>query len=345
MWVRTTMTVERWTKEKTEDEDTTWDESSRDIKRLPSWQRGHLCVASSTDASSTVSSEAASPLCSGTGNMVSVLPTRGGRAHAGGEFKDSDRCCWKHKQCTGHIICPFTSDCGHHNLHLHSVSHCDCDSRCKSYRPLSVAVIHHPIHHKCGADEEEEEEEEASKPPIPTQVGPTPPGDAGIGTGAVMATPDSAAPITIWRSDSPTGKSQGSKVLKKVKKKKEKEKDKEEDMDEKAKLKKKVKKGKLTKKKSQVKSDSSPPDLSRSVSPRELARTSESSPDSREDLESEDSYNDPRPGELSSEDVVESSSPRKREKNTGLAKKPGPKASPVKVNRKKSPPASNPNLS
>uniref|UniRef100_A0A671EVP0 Protein interacting with cyclin A1 n=1 Tax=Rhinolophus ferrumequinum TaxID=59479 RepID=A0A671EVP0_RHIFE len=336
MWVRTTMTVERWTKEKTEDEDTTWDESSR------------------------------------------------------GEFKDSDRCCWKHKQCTGHIICPFTSDCGHHNLHLHSVSHCDCDSRvkeclettnssgsrdvgptcshiiqtpcfelipeeecverfwygwCKSYRPLSVAVIHHPIHHKCGADEEEEEEEEASKPPIPTQVGPTPPGDAGIGTGAVMATPDSAAPITIWRSDSPTGKSQGSKVLKKVKKKKEKEKDKEEDMDEKAKLKKKVKKGKLTKKKSQVKSDSSPPDLSRSVSPRELARTSESSPDSREDLESEDSYNDPRPGELSSEDVVESSSPRKREKNTGLAKKPGPKASPVKVNRKKSPPASNPNLS
>uniref|UniRef100_A0A671EVS6 Protein interacting with cyclin A1 n=1 Tax=Rhinolophus ferrumequinum TaxID=59479 RepID=A0A671EVS6_RHIFE len=343
-----------------------------DIKRLPSWQRGHLCVASSTDASSTVSSE--------------------------GEFKDSDRCCWKHKQCTGHIICPFTSDCGHHNLHLHSVSHCDCDSRvkeclettnssgsrdvgptcsrdvgsacfniiqtpcfelipeeecverfwygwCKSYRPLSVAVIHHPIHHKCGADEEEEEEEEASKPPIPTQVGPTPPGDAGIGTGAVMATPDSAAPITIWRSDSPTGKSQGSKVLKKVKKKKEKEKDKEEDMDEKAKLKKKVKKGKLTKKKSQVKSDSSPPDLSRSVSPRELARTSESSPDSREDLESEDSYNDPRPGELSSEDVVESSSPRKREKNTGLAKKPGPKASPVKVNRKKSPPASNPNLS
>nr|XP_019586998.1 PREDICTED: protein PROCA1 isoform X4 [Rhinolophus sinicus] len=323
MWVRTTMTVERWTKEKTEDEDTTWDESSRDINRLPSWQRGHLCVASSTDASSTVSSE--------------------------GEFKDTDRCCWKHQQCTGHILRPFTSDCGHHNLHLHSVSHCDCDSRCKSYRPLSVAVIHHPIHHKCGADdlneeEEEEEEEEASKPPIPTQVGPTTPTDAGIGTGPVMATPDSAAPITIWRSESPTGKSQGSKVLKKVKKKKEKEKDKEEDTDEKTKLKKKVKKGKLTKKKSPIKSDSSPPDLSRSISPRELARMSESSPDSREDLESEDSYNDPRPEELSSEDIVESSSPRKRE-NTGPAKKPGPKASPVKVNKRKSPPASNPNLS
>lgn len=331
-------------------------------------------MASSTDASSTVSSE--------------------------GEFKDTDRRCWKHQQCAGHTLCPFTSDCGHHNLHLHAVSRCDCDSRvkeclektnssgsrdvgptcsrdvgsacfnviqapcfelipeeeyvdrfwygwCKSYRPLSVAVIHHPIHHKCGADdvneEEEEDEEEASKPPIPIQVGPTTPADAGIGAGTVMATPDSAAPITIWRSESPAGKSQGSKVLKKVKKKKEKEKDKEEDTDDKAKLKKKVKKGKLTKKKSPIKSDSSPPDLSRSVSPRELARMSESSPDSWQDLESEDSYNDPRP-ELSSEDIVESSSPRKRE-NTGLAKKPGPKTSPVKVNKRKSPPASNPNLS
>lgn len=137
-----------------------------------------------------------------------------------------------------------------------------------------MAVIHHPIHHKCGADdlneEEEEEEEEASKPPIPTQVGPTTPTDAGIGTGAVMATPDSAAPITIWRSESPTGKSQGSKVLKKIKKKKEKDKDKEEDTDEKAKLKKKVKKGKLTKKKNPVKSESALPDLSRSIRPREL---------------------------------------------------------------------------
>ncbi|XP_054429190.1 protein PROCA1 isoform X4 [Pteronotus mesoamericanus] len=341
------------------------------VNRLPSWERGHLLagVASSTDAS-TFSSE--------------------------GEFRDTDRCCWKHKQCTGHIIHPFTSDYGHHKLHLHSVSHWDCDCRvkdcsektnssssqdvgsacsrdvgstclniiqtpcfaklipeeecverfwygwCKSYRPVSVAVIHHPIHHECGADDLEEEEEE-SKPPIPIQVGPTTtttPTDTGVGKGTITGAPDSAAPITIWRSESPTGKSQGSKVIKKVKKKKEKEKD-EEETDEKAKLKKKVKKGKLTKKKSPVKSESSPPDLSRSVSPRELARMSESSPESREDLESEDSYNDPRQEEPSSDDIAESS-PRKRDKNMVQAKKLGAKASPVKkVNKRKSPPASN----
>ncbi|XP_016057422.1 PREDICTED: protein PROCA1 isoform X3 [Miniopterus natalensis] len=326
MWVRTTMKFERWTKKKTEDKVNVWDASSSDVNRLPSWERGHLLagVASSTDAS-TLSSE--------------------------GDFKDTDRCYWKHKQCTGHIIHPFAPDCGHHNLHLHSVSHCDCDSRCKSYRPVSVAVIHHPIHHECRADdlnEEEEEEEEESKPPIPTQVGPTAttPTDTGIGMGTITGTPDSAAPITIWRSESPTGKSQGSKVIKKVKKKKEKEKDKEEETDEKAKLKKKVKKGKLTKKKSPVKSASSPPDLTRSISPRELPRMSESSPDSQEDLESEDSFNDPRREEPSSEDIVESSSPKKREKNTVQAKKPGAKPSPIKkVNKRKSPPVSNPNLS
>ncbi|XP_066222369.1 protein PROCA1 isoform X4 [Saccopteryx leptura] len=287
------------------------------VSRLPSWERGHLLagVVSSTDVS-TFSSE--------------------------GEFKDSDRYCWKHKPCTRHSIHPFTSDYGHHDVHLHSASHCNCDSRCKSYRPISVALIHHPIHHECGADDLNEEEEEERKPPIPTQVGPTtkPPPDTGIGMGTMTGNPDSAAPITIWRSESPTGKSQDSKVIKKVKKKKEKEKDKEE-TDEKTKLKKKVKKGKLTKKKSPVKSESSPPDRSRSVSQRE----SESSPDSREDLESEASYNDPRQ-ERSSEETVESSLPRKREKNAVQGKKPGAKASPVKkINKRKSLPAPNPNLS
>ncbi|XP_043335560.1 protein PROCA1 isoform X1 [Cervus canadensis] len=374
MWVRTTLRIERWTKEKTEDDTSSWDESSTDINRLPSWGRGHLLasVASSTDAS-TLSSE--------------------------GEFKNADRCCWKHK-CAGHIVHPFSSDCVHHDVHLHSLSHCDCDSRlkdcsektnsssgdvgptcsrevdstcfdiiqspcfelipeeecverfwygwCKSYRPVSVAVIHHPIHHECGTDdlnqEEEEEEEEESKPPIPTQVVPTPtPTDTGMSM--ITGAPDSAAPITIWRSESPTGKSQGNRVIKKIKKKKEKDKEEETDEKEKAKVKKKVKKGKLTKKKSPVKSES-PPDLSRSLSPRELARMSESSPDSRQDLESEDSYNDPGREEPSSEDIVESSSPRKREKNGVQVKKPGLKTSPVKkVNKRRSPPASNPNLS
>ncbi|XP_020018550.2 protein PROCA1 isoform X2 [Castor canadensis] len=371
MWVRTTLTIQRWTEEKTDFCD---DSDSSDINRLPSWEREPLLasVASSTDLS-TFSSE--------------------------GECKENDRCCWKHKKCAGHIIHPFL-DYGHHNLHLHSVSHCDCDSRlkdcsektnssssqdegptcsrdvgstcfniiqtpcfelipeeecverfcygwCKSYKPVSVAVIHHPIHHECEEDdlnEEEEEEEEESQPPIPTQLGPTAtPTDQGTCTATV--TPDSAAPITIWRSESPTGKSQGSKVIKKVKKK-EKEKEKEETPDEKAKLKKKAKKGKLTKKKSPVKSESSPPDLSRSLSPRELARMSESSPESREELESEDSYID-RGQEPSSEDILESSSPRKREKNTAQAKKPGVnKTSQArKVSKRKSPPVSNPNFS
>nr|XP_051681378.1 protein PROCA1 isoform X1 [Oryctolagus cuniculus] len=389
MWVRTTLRIERWTKEKTGCKADDWEESeSGDINRLPSWERGRPLagVASSTDAS-IFSSE--------------------------GECKETDTCCCKHKQCTAHIIHPF-SEYGHCNLHLHTISHCDCDSRvkdgsekansssssssrdpgpacsrssgsgsgpgpglgsgstccniiqtpcfelipeeasveriwygwCKSYRPVSVAVIHHPIHHECAADDlngEEEEEEEESKPPIPTQVGPTTTTPTDTCTVTVTSAPDTPAPITIWRSDSPAGKSLGGKVIKKVKKKKDKE---EETMDEKTKLKKKPKKGKLTKKKSPVKSESSPPDLTRSLSPRELARMSESSPESREDLESEDSYNDRGQGEPSSEDVLESSSPKKKEKNGAQTRKTGVKTTQArKVTKRKSPPVSNPNLS
>ncbi|XP_036864327.2 protein PROCA1 isoform X2 [Manis javanica] len=219
-------------------------------------------------------------------------------------------------------------------------------SWCKGYRPISVAVIHHPLHHDYGADdlneEEEEEEEAASQPPIPAQVVPAAtPTDICMSTVSVPS--DLVAPITIWRSESPRGESQGSRVIKKVKKTKEKEKDKE--TEEKVKLKKKVKKDKVTKKKSPIKSGPSPPDLSRLTSPRESAGMSESSPDSRRDLDSENSYSDPRWEEPSSEDVVESLSPRKKE-NTVQAKKPGVKALPVKkVIKRKSPPASNPNLS
>ncbi|XP_036864329.2 protein PROCA1 isoform X3 [Manis javanica] len=365
MWVRTTMSIQRWTKEKTEDNANTWEENSSDVSRLPSWEGGHLLtgVACSTDAST----------------------------FSEGDSTDADRCCWKHKQCSRHIFHPFTSDCAHHDVHLHSISHCDCDSRlmdcsektnsgssqdvgspcfniiqspcfglipeeecverfwyswCKGYRPISVAVIHHPLHHDYGADdlneEEEEEEEAASQPPIPAQVVPAAtPTDICMSTVSVPS--DLVAPITIWRSESPRGESQGSRVIKKVKKTKEKEKDKE--TEEKVKLKKKVKKDKVTKKKSPIKSGPSPPDLSRLTSPRESAGMSESSPDSRRDLDSENSYSDPRWEEPSSEDVVESLSPRKKE-NTVQAKKPGVKALPVKkVIKRKSPPASNPNLS
>ncbi|KAM6163107.1 protein PROCA1 [Rhynchocyon petersi] len=373
MWVRTTLRIERWTKEKPEDQTDGWDESeSQDINRLPNWERGHLLtgVASNTDTS-TFSED---------------------------DFKEAGRCCWKHKQCAGHVIHPFISDYGHRSLHLHAVSHCDCDCRvkecsektkssssrevdqscsrdiaptcfkiiqtpcfelipeeecvehfwygwCKNYSPVSVAVIHHPIHHTCAEDDPNEDDEEERKPPIPSQVGPTAqPPDTSTGTvtgtanGTANGTPDSAAPITIWRSESPTGKTQGNKVIKKVKKKKEKEK--EESSSDKDKLKKKIKKSKVTKKKSPVTPEPLPPESGRTLSPRELARMSESSPDSREDLDSEESYNDP-----SSEDMVEPASPRKKEKGTNH-KKPNGKVSKVKkVNRRKSPPTSNPNLS
>lgn len=75
MWVRTTLTIERWTKEKTEPKARSWDES-----------------------------------------------------RCRGDCKEPDKCCWRHKQCTGHIIYPFASDCVRHSLHLHSVNHCNCNS-------------------------------------------------------------------------------------------------------------------------------------------------------------------------------------------------------------------------
>ncbi|KAM7333885.1 hypothetical protein ACRRTK_007205 [Alexandromys fortis] len=207
---------------------------------------------------------------------------------------------------------------------------------CKRYRPLSVAVIHHPhsIYYTCMADDPNEEEEEAPSP-SPTHLCPTDiPTDPDIRP--VTRAPDSAAPITIWRSESPTDKSQEGKVIKKIKKKKEKEKDKEEMVDEKAKPKKNVKKGKLTKKKSPEKSESSPP---------ELVRTSESSPESREEPESEDSYERNKEGR-SSEDTVESPSPKKKEKSTAQTKKNGTKTlQNKKTSKRKSPPVSNPNLS
>ncbi|XP_040605166.1 protein PROCA1 isoform X2 [Mesocricetus auratus] len=342
-----------------------------DMSRLPSWKRGHAASVESSSDVSSFSSE--------------------------GECKETDRCCWKHRQCAGHIIHPF-SDCGHHNRHMHAVSHCDCESRlkdcsektnssssrdvgptcsrdggstcyniihtpcfelipeekcmertwyswCKSYRPVSVAVIHHPIHHVCRTDDLNEEDEDGeTPPPIPTQLCPKAT-STDLDIRSVPGAPDSAAPITIWRSESPTDKSQEGKAIKKIKKKKEKEKDKEDEMaDEKAKLK-KAKKGKLTKKKSPVKSESSPPDLSRSLSPRELVRASESSPESREELESEDSYERGKEGP-SSEDIVESSSPRKREKSITQTKKNGTKTLQTrKISKRKSPPVSNPNLS
>ncbi|XP_010640609.1 protein PROCA1 isoform X2 [Fukomys damarensis] len=360
MWVRTTVTIERWTEE--------------NINRLPSWERRHPLpgVAPSTDASTFLEGECKESdgwkhkQCSGhiihpfsdcghhnlhlhavsRRDCDSRLKVCSEKANSSSSWDSSSTCSRDVGSTCFNII---------QNPCFPLIPEEECVERFwrKSYRPVSVTVIHHPIHHECETDdlneeeEEGEEEEEESKPSIPTQVGPiVTPTDPGKGT--IPGAPDSAAPITIWRSESPIGKSQGNKVTKKVKKKKENEKDKEEEMtDEKAKLKKKAKKGKLMKKKSPMKSESSPADLSHSLSPRELARMSESSPESRRDLENEDSYHNRRQEEPSSEDIMESSSPRKREKSTTQAKKNGTKTSSQakKVTKRKSPPVSNPNLS
>ncbi|XP_049984602.1 protein PROCA1 isoform X3 [Alexandromys fortis] len=332
MWVRTTLTIKRWTEEKSDCKTDIWDESE-----------------------------------------------------STGDCEDTNRCCWKHQQCVVHPYsecghhkqhthtvrhCNCESrlkDCSEktnssssqdvgptcsrdggstcynitHTPRFELIPEEECGERiwyrwCKRYRPLSVAVIHHPhsIYYTCMADDPNEEEEEAPSP-SPTHLCPTDiPTDPDIRP--VTRAPDSAAPITIWRSESPTDKSQEGKVIKKIKKKKEKEKDKEEMVDEKAKPKKNVKKGKLTKKKSPEKSESSPP---------ELVRTSESSPESREEPESEDSYERNKEGR-SSEDTVESPSPKKKEKSTAQTKKNGTKTlQNKKTSKRKSPPVSNPNLS
>lgn len=200
-----------------------------------------------------------------------------------------------------------------------------------------MAVIHHPTHYTYMTDDlnDEDEDSEENQLPIKKHLSPrlTDPS-----TESATGDPDLSVPITIWRSESPMGKCQEDKVIKNIKKKKEKEKDKEEMVDEKANL--KNAKGKLTKKKSPVKSESSPADLNQSVRP---VRTSESSPESREGLESEESYGRGKERPFS-ENTVESSLPRKKEKSS--AKKNGTKnVHTRKTSKRKSPPVPNPNFS
>ncbi|NP_001355805.1 protein PROCA1 isoform 1 [Mus musculus] len=307
MWVRTTITVKRWTEERSGRKIERTERT--DITRLPSWKRGY---PASVDSSSDLFS------------------------FSEGENKETDRRCWKHQHCPGHTIHPF-SDCGHHNRCMHAVSQCDCESRCRSHRPVSVAIIYHPTHHMYMTDDDLEENWVSRKNHLSPSARPPDPN-----TGSATEVPDLSVPITIWRSESPIEKCQESNVIKDIKRK-EKEQDEEEMVDEKANLKKKAK-GKLTKKKTPVKSESSPADLSQSV--RGPVRTPESSPESPGGLESE--YSCERGKERpSSEDVVESLSPRKKEKtSSGQAKKNGTKKETQKTSkRKKSSPVPNPNLS
>lgn len=206
-----------------------------------------------------------------------------------------------------------------------------------------MAIIHHPTHHMYMPDDlnDEDEDMEENRLSITNHLSPSArPTDPN--TGSATGVPDLSAPITIWRSESPIDKCQEGKVVKNIKKKKEKEKEKEKDeeemVDEKANLKKA--KGKSIKKKCPVKSESSPADLSQSVSPREPVRTPESSPESREGLESENSSERGKE-KPSSEDAVESSSPKKKEKSSAQAKKNGTKnVQTRKTSKRKSPPMS-----
>lgn len=169
-----------------------------------------------------------------------------------------------------------------------------------------MAIIYHPTHHMYMTDDDLEENWVSRKNHLSPSARPPDPN-----TGSATEVPDLSVPITIWRSESPIEKCQESNVIKDIKRK-EKEQDEEEMVDEKANLKKKAK-GKLTKKKTPVKSESSPADLSQSV--RGPVRTPESSPESPGGLESE--YSCERGKERpSSEDVVESLSPRKKEKTS-----------------------------
>ncbi|XP_075847607.1 protein PROCA1 isoform X1 [Microtus pennsylvanicus] len=331
MWVRTTLTIKRWTEEKSGCKTDIWEESEstgicEDTDRC-CWKH-QQCVIHPY------------PECDHHKQHMHTV------RHCNCESRLKD-CSEKTNNSSSRDVCPTCcsrdggSTCYNiiHTPCFELIPEEECVERiwyrwCKRYRPLSVAVIHHPhsIHHICMADDPNEEEEEAPSP-SPTHLCPTDiPTDPDIR--AVTRAPDSAAPITIWRSESPTDKSQEGKVIKKMKK--EKEKDKEEEMvDKKAKPKKIVKKGKLTKKKSPVKSESSPP---------EPVRTSESSPESREERESEDSYE--RNKERRSSDTVESPSPKKKEKSTAQTKKNGTKTlQNKKTSKRKSPPVSSPNLS
>lgn len=189
-----------------------------------------------------------------------------------------------------------------------------------------MAIIYHPTHHMYMTDDDLEENWVSRKNHLSPSARPPDPN-----TGSATEVPDLSVPITIWRSESPIEKCQESNVIKDIKRK-EKEQDEEEMVDEKANLKKKAK-GKLTKKKTPVKSESSPADLSQSV--RGPVRTPESSPESPGGLESE--YSCERGKERpSSEDVVESLSPRKKEKtSSGQAKKNGTKKETQKTSKRK----------
>uniref|UniRef100_A0A8C5N3I6 Phospholipase A2-like central domain-containing protein n=1 Tax=Leptobrachium leishanense TaxID=445787 RepID=A0A8C5N3I6_9ANUR len=55
-----------------------------------------------------------------------------------GEHRETDTCCRTHDQCE-HVIHPFSYNYGYRNLRWHTISHCECDNKCKTYTKEKVA--------------------------------------------------------------------------------------------------------------------------------------------------------------------------------------------------------------
>ncbi|XP_054613504.1 group 3 secretory phospholipase A2 isoform X4 [Dunckerocampus dactyliophorus] len=60
-----------------------------------------------------------------------------------GVFSDTDSCCREHDQCK-HTILSFHSQFGVFNSNIFTMSHCDCDSKCKESKMALYAEVHPP---------------------------------------------------------------------------------------------------------------------------------------------------------------------------------------------------------
>uniref|UniRef100_A0A3Q0SHR9 Phospholipase A2-like central domain-containing protein n=1 Tax=Amphilophus citrinellus TaxID=61819 RepID=A0A3Q0SHR9_AMPCI len=64
--------------------------------------------------------------------------------HQARMFEGADRCCREHDHCL-HIIPAFTVNYGVFNHNLFTVSHCECDQRCKVAKEAPYAVFRSPL--------------------------------------------------------------------------------------------------------------------------------------------------------------------------------------------------------
>ncbi|XP_037367419.1 group 3 secretory phospholipase A2 isoform X2 [Talpa occidentalis] len=57
-----------------------------------------------------------------------------------GVFQGPDLCCREHDRCS-HTISPFQYNYGIRNYRFHTISHCDCDARCRTYGSIPFARL------------------------------------------------------------------------------------------------------------------------------------------------------------------------------------------------------------